>query len=620
MCGQGSTAGLSAHSELSYAGHDRDGNLQQADSRPASQLGGVSESRRRANEDLSAVKRVLPGLLLLIMVAGTGQLYALQTAAIMSGTVRDVHGTPQMGALIELLRGDQGTVATAVSDDHGRYIMVTLTPGRYQLRATAAFFLPLLRNDVRLRAGVQSIVNLTMNNLFDADNWLPAQRRRADEPVDDWKWTLRSTASRPLLRLVDPESGAPVSSSADQPHRVISQGRIMLTNGDGAFGDGGLHQALVLDRTMEDGDGAVLRADVGDVQTGQYSPQPSVAVITGYERRSPLGGSTRLVSSFQSHPELTDGDTLGGFQVLRLASTQQFTLGDMFLIDAGTLVEAERLEETRLEAEPFVRLTARPGNDVVVEYRYASSRELQSSDDLDRLKPNLSVVPDANGRPLSDRGMHHQLTISRKLGSRVVSGSAYIDRIPYGAIGGSGLISGTSLQLANAVADPTTGTFEVGGPGYAARGLSVSLMQTLTPALSAWVEYDLGTALRSNGDLVLTDLGSGLTPQTAAAASVALRGKIVRSGTSLKAEYRWQPTDTLTQVNAYNVLPEEAYLTFYVRQRLWSGSFLPQGLDAVVEATNLLEQGYQPVLSPDGQTLVLAQVPRAIQGGLSFNF
>jgi len=566
------------------------------------------------------VKRVLPGLLLLIMVAGTGQVFALQSAAMISGTVRDVHGTPQMGALIELMRADQGTVATALSDDHGRYIMAMVAPGRYQLRATAAFFIPLLRNDVRLHAGVQAVVNLTMNNLFDADNWLPAQRRRADEPVDDWKWTLRSTASRPLLRLVDPEDGTAISSSTEQPHSVSSRGRIMVTNGDGSFGDGGLHQALVLDRTMADGDGAVLRADVGGVQAGGDSPQPSIAVITGYERRNSLGGSTRLVSSFQSHPELTDGGTTGGFRVLRLASAQQFTLGDMFLVDAGTLMAAERLEETRLEAEPFIRLTVRPANDVVVEYRYASSRELQSSDDLDQLKPALTVVPDANGKPLSDRGMHHQISVSRKLGRRVLSASAYVDRLSYGAIGGSGLMSGTSLELANAVADPTTGTFEIGGPGYAAHGLSVSMMQTLTPALSAWVEYDLGTALRSNGDLVLTDLGSGMTPRTAAAASVALRGKIVRSGTSLKAEYRWQPVDTLTQVNAYNAMPGEAYVTFYVRQRLWSGHMLPQGLDAVVEATNLLEQGYQPVLAPDGQTLILAQVPRAIQGGLSFNF
>jgi hypothetical protein len=95
---------------------------------------------------------------------------------------------------------------------------------------------------------------------------------------------------------------------------------------------------------------------------------------------------------------------------------------------------------------------------------------------------------------------------------------------------------------------------------------------------------------------------------------------VLHTGTSLKAEYRWQRYSTLTQVNAYNVMPNEAYLSFFLRQRIWSGRFLPQGMDAVVEATNLLEQGYQPVLAPDGHTLFLAQVPRGIQGGLAFNF
>jgi hypothetical protein len=111
-----------------------------------------------------------------------------------------------------------------------------------------------------------------------------------------------------------------------------------------------------------------------------------------------------------------------------------------------------------------------------------------------------------------------------------------------------------------------------------------------------------------------------VTAQRTPAASFAVRGKILRSGTALKAEYRWQRLSTLTQVNAYNVMPDEAYLGFFVRQRIWAGRFLPQGMDAVVEATNLLEQGYRPVLAPDGQTLFLAQVPRGIQGGLAFNF
>ena len=610
----------SQHEESSHTGQFRVGHLHQLDRRPASRLGGYSESHRRADEGLSAVKRVVPGLLLMLFVAGwTGQSLAMPTPAMISGTVRDVRGTPQMGALVELLRADATTVATAISDDHGRYMMPMVAPGRYQLRATAAFFVPFSRNNIHLRAGVQSIVNLTMSAVFEADNWLPAQRRRADEPVDDWKWTLRSTASRPLLRLVDPEDGTSVSTSADQTHQVSSQGKIILTNGDGGFGDGGMHQALLLDRTMADGDGAVFRADLGNAG-GEYPAGPSVAVITGYERRTPFSGSTRMVASFQSHPEMMSGGSTNGLQVLHLASTQQFTLGDTFLIDVGTLLEAERLEATRLEAEPFLRLTLRPGSNVVVEYRFATGRELQSSDDLDQLEPTLTAVTDARGRPLSDSGLHQELSVSRKLGGRVVSASAYLDRFAYSAIGGSGLMGRGALQAVGAVADPTTGTFEAAAPGYGGRGLSVSLMQPLTPALSAWVEYDLGTVLRSKGNLVMTDLAAGTSPQTASAISAALRGKVAQTGSDLRVEYRWQPLRTLTQVNAYNATPEEAYLSFYLRQRLWGGRLLPQGVDAVVEATNLLEQGYQPVLAPDGQTLFLAQIPRGIQGGLSFNF
>jgi hypothetical protein len=549
--------------------------------------------------------------------------FSAPVAATISGTVRDINGAPQMGAMIELLDGDASSVATAFSDARGRYILPAILPGHYELRATAAFFVPIFRSNVRLQAGAQAILNLTMSTMFEAENWLPAERRRADEPVDDWKWTLRSTANRPLLRLAGDDDAA-VSSSAEQTRRLVSQGRVTVTSGDGTFGDGGMHQAVVLNRTLEDGDGAVLRADVGDAQNA-YEPAPSIALSAGYERRSPLGGSTRLLSSFQSHPELTDGN-VAGFQVLQLASTQQIVLGDAVRIDVGTLVAAERLEATRIESEPYLNVTVRPGSDVVVEYRYASGREVQSADDLDRLKPMLAVLSDANGRPLSDRGSHNELSVSRKLGdSTVVSFAGFADSFSHGAIAGGGEIERSTMQSTlrpmAVIADPTTGTFEVATAGYSGRGMSAGVMQSLTPTLSAWVEYDLGTALRGSGEMAsVSDLAAGVKPEMSQAASVAIRGRILRTGTSLKAEYRWQPARTLTQVNAYNVSPDEAYLSFYVRQRLWCGRLLPQGMDAVVEATNLLEQGYQPVLAADGTTLFLAQVPRAIQGGLAFNF
>jgi hypothetical protein len=546
------------------------------------------------------------------------------TPAAVSGVVRDTQGAPQLGAMVELLAMDASTIAVAFSDDHGRYLLPSVVPGRYQLRASAAFFMPAVHSNLRLQPGVQSIVNLTMSTIFDADNWLPAQRRRADEPADDWKWALRSTANRPLLRLVDPEDGSSVSSSSETASKASSEGRVTVTNGDGTFGDGGMHQALVLSRTMGDGDGAVLRTDVGGNTQSVDSPGPSVAVTAGYQRQSPLGGSTRLVTGFQSHPELANGSMPGfgpGYEVLDLASAEKLDFGDAVMIDAGTLVEAERLETTRFRTQPYVHITARPTDDVVVEYHYATSREVQSADDLDHLKPQLTAVADSQGRPLGNEGSHNQLSVSRKVGNDVVTASGYIDHMSYAVIGGSGILSRTDLQATGIVEDPTTGTFQVAGQGFDGRGVSAEWMHPLTPALSTWVEYDLGTALVSSlGAPSIQTLQQNLTPQTTSAASAAIRGKILHTGTAIKAEYRWQANRTLTQVNAYNNMPNEAYLSFFLRQRLWCGRFLPKGIDAVVEATNLLEQGYQPFLAPDGHTLFLAQMPRGVQGGLAFNF
>jgi hypothetical protein len=396
---------------------------------------------------------------------------------------------------------------------------------------------------------------------------------------------------------------------------------VALINGDGVFGDGGVHQVLVFNRTVEGGDGMVLRADIGAPETGFVAP--SVEVTTGYERRSAMGGATRLVTSYQSHPELADGFA-PGFQVMQIASTEQLAMGDAVLIDVGTLLEAEQLQATRIASEPYLRVTMKPGNDVVVEYRMATGRELQSSSDLDRLKMQVNALSDANGRPLLNTGRHQEISISRKLNKTVVSAAVFSDRFDHGELAGSGLLNRAELGGSSMIEDPTTGTFHLAAAGYSGRGLSGSVMQPLTPSLSLWGEYDLGTALRINsadgGVPTLAELQSDLTAHTTQAASAAIRGKILRSGTALKAEYRWQPAQSLTQVNAYNTTAQEAYLSFYLRQRLRCGRFLPQGLDAVVEATNLLEQGYQPVLAPDGHTLFLAQIPRAVQGGLAFNF
>jgi hypothetical protein len=565
-----------------------------------------------------AVKRVRSGLIVVVaLMVWAARGYAAPMSAAVSGVVRDVHGTPQMGALVELLGADATTVASALTDDHGRYILPSLSPGKYELRATAAFFVPVTKANLSLNAGAQAIINLTMSTLFEAGNWLPAERRAPDEPLDDWKWTLRSTASRPLLRLTD-EDGQIVSTSASEIHHAATQAQLSVINGDGAFGDGGVHQVLTMDRVIESGDGSIFRADLGDPQS-PLTVTPSLDVMAGYQRQLPFNGRTRLMTSYASHPELI-ANGVPGFELLRIASAEELSLGDAVMIDAGTLMEAERLEATRLMTEPYVRITVKPGADYAVEYRYASGRSLQCAEDMDRLKAQASVLTDQAGRPLSDKGAHQEVVVSRKLGDDdAVSVAVYHDTFLNGVLEGSGAVDGATMQSAPVVADPTTLMFRLATSGYTARGASVKVTHKITPALDLTAEYDLGTALRA-AEMEMTIGQLQTEASTASAASVSLRGKILRTGTAVNAEYRWQPVSTLTQVDAYDASPEEAYLSFALRQRLWGGRFLPHGVDAVVEATNLLEQGYQPVLAPDGRTLFLAQVPRAIQAGLAFNF
>ena len=51
-----------------------------------------------------------------------------------------------------------------------------------------------------LAAGASKVLNITLNTLFEAVRMLPPLKK-GDNEDDSWKWTLRSTANRPVLRF-----------------------------------------------------------------------------------------------------------------------------------------------------------------------------------------------------------------------------------------------------------------------------------------------------------------------------------------------------------------------------------------------------------------------------------
>ena len=239
------------------------------------------------------------------------------------------------------------------------------------------------------------------------------------------------------------------------------------------------------------------------------------------------------------------------------------------------------------------------------------------------MQPEVVALAAADGKPLDPFGSHSEVAISRKFTDKTrMQLAAYLGSIANTSIGGSGALQQADLAVDAILVDPSTATFRLTESGYADRGVSAMLLHHISPVLTASLAVDLGSALERRGvdAVTLQSIDSRLSAAMAPAASVALKGHVTATGTAVRAQYRWQPRRTLTQVNSYNVSDDDAYLSFYVRQRLRLRRLLPQGLDAVIAATNLLEEGYQPVVASDGHTLFLAQVPRSIEGGFSFTF
>ena len=194
------------------------------------------------------VKIAFVSLLLLTVAV---RVAAGQGGAAVSGVVRDAQGVAQLGALVQVVANNSAVLGTAFTDLHGRYLIPHLVPGKYEVRASAALFVPAMRDNLQLRAGAQAVVNLTLNTLFESATWIPAERRKADEPSDDWKWTMRSAANRPILRLADDGDLIMVSSSVTESSpKHADRVRAEMTTGDGGFGSSGVHNIFVLDRTL----------------------------------------------------------------------------------------------------------------------------------------------------------------------------------------------------------------------------------------------------------------------------------------------------------------------------------------------------------------------------------
>jgi len=536
-----------------------------------------------------------------------------------SGVVRDSAGAPQIGAEVQLLRPDLTVIASVFTNSTGHFAIRSIMPGRYAVKAMGMSFLPSLREDVRVRTA--TVVNLTLSTLYEAMQWLPSEPRAANAAQDDWKWTLRSAANRPLLRWLEDGPLVVVSDGSGAAPRL--KARLVAVGQQGTFGESG--ERLEATAEQSPANSRELLAEV-DFAPGTDAGMES---MLGFRQDLGFAGSVQSVASVAIHPEIESAGS-DGLDEAAMRSWETINLGDEFTGEVGSTQVVARFQQdspnTVAAALPFATVGWHGGNSTV---RYRLATSVPAAGDRDDTEagtwlPSLSM---RNGQLALERGLHQEIGWERSTSNSDAAVVVYADRISNPVMEGMRIPapgeSGTVPLPAELLYDSASGMVRASGLGYSAAGVAASAQHKLPAKAQVRVSYASGSALvlgPASRTIALTSLLSNARARHAQTYSISLSGTLDGSGTRWRATYRWQPESTLTSVASFSENTANPYLNLELRQPLHLHRDSATGFEALLSLRNLLAQGYQPYVLSDGSMLVFAQDQRGVSGGLAFTF
>jgi len=531
-----------------------------------------------------------------------------------SGYVKNAAGAPQMGAVVEVLRAASESIKV-FTNEKGFYHATGLLPGQYDIRVSAPSFLPSLVERISLRAGAALVENVTLNTIFEAFQLAPNRGVAHD---DDWKWTLRSVVNRPILRIFDEN---PVLVSSAEKSQAQTKGSLSFLAGAGSTGYGDMPDmstGFSLEHSLFS---SCLLALNGNV--GYGNGNPSTVVRAAYSHEMANGSRPEIGLTIRRFA--TPDPNLRTFQALALSVSDSITLADVLDLNVGSELQTIQFMGRQNAFRPFASAALHLSPNTVLEYSYRTTRPTSrlakgfdsAPADLSETNPRLSL----NGFSTAvESAHHHELSLSRRSGASSFQLAGYSDRIADPALLGVGELSSAGGDI---LPDIYSGTFTYGGTELRTQGLRAVFERKLDADLTASLDYSYGGVLDldSPGEELALAKASLRTAERHALGGK-LTGKVSRTGTRWIASYRWTNGQGLTPVDLFDNSPGQVdpFLSFFVRQPIPNGGFLPAHMEVLLEIRNLLAQGYVPVLGDDGRTLYLVQSARAVRAGVAFNF
>ncbi|MFZ0804918.1 MAG: TonB-dependent receptor [Candidatus Sulfotelmatobacter sp.] len=537
---------------------------------------------------------------------------AAERSGSISGYVRSSSGEPQVNALVEIF-GSADRTLTVFTDAAGHYTATGLLPGFYSLRVVVPAFLPGLREKIGLRAGAALSVNVTLSTLLDVMQLGPAHPAPAD---DDWKWTLRSAANRPILRIFDP-----ALTGETQDHEL--RGTLTFLAGSAADGYGygsDMSTGFTLERSIFTGGQINFSGNVG-----YGEGLPAAVLRAGYSTQLPNGSTPSMALTVRRFAAADPNLHNAALQALSFSAGDDLNLGDILEVKLGSELQAIQFLGHVTAFRPYGTADYHLSPNTVLEYQYATSRPQMRDDkgsdsapsDLSDADPRVSLLAYA---PKIEHARHQEVSLSQRNGKTSVQVAVFTDHVSDTVLTGTGDVTSAGGFL---LPDLSSGTFSYGGNTLRANGVRLVLQRKVNSDLSATFDYSFGGVLDlARPDVSLQQAQSWLTTERRHSMGAKLSASLPHTHTRCVASYRWVSGSALTPVDMFNASPGQSdpYLNLFVHQPIPSMGFLPAHLEAVIDLRNLLAQGYVPVLAQDGQTVYLVQAARSVRGGLTFSF
>jgi hypothetical protein len=534
--------------------------------------------------------------------------------------VRDSAGVPQMGAEVQLLGADLTVIASVYTNAKGKFVIDSVIPGDYSLKAMGAYFLPSLRENIRVRRA--TIVNLTLNTLYEALQWLPAKAGTGRSQADDWAWTLKSAANRPLLRWLEDGPLVVVSDGAGTVPKL--KARLMATGQAGTFGESGERFSNTVELTPANSRELLARVDfAADTDEGMES-------MLGFRQDLGFSGSVQSVAAIAVHPDEFDAAGDEGVDEAAINTSETMHLGDELELDAGSAevlghIAGERAA-TVTAALPYAALEWRDGA-TAIHYRMATMVPGPGTNDQTQPQAWLPAVAMRDGELVLERGLHQEIGFERQTDTSRVSVIAYSDRVENPILEAmSRAAGGNPSALAapsDSLIDPGSGMVRAAGPGFSATGVTAGFERAIAHGDRIGATWSSGSAL------VMPALPSpaGIKQMIAAtrahrtqAYTLSFSGTLEGTHTRWHASYRWQPEDTVTELAPFALNASEPFLNLHFRQPIHITRDGSGGFEALLDVNNLLAEGYRPYILSDGSLLIFTQGQRAVRGGLAFTF